>query len=106
MKRFLITVFTNWVGEENEFAAYAENDKELDSIASERAYLNFSDFGGFDAVLDDMFPEVVDGDYTEEQIIDARDREGDYYSYTINEWDESRPEEEWSCMNKFRLNKK
>lgn len=95
MKRFVIEVSTNWCGEDNKYGAYAENEDELYEIADELAYENFSDFGGFDAVLEDMYPNVEEENYTEEMIDDAMLVENEYYSSFVYEWDESNPEEEW-----------
>ena len=60
MKRFLLEVSTNWCGEDNTYSAYAETEQELVDILSEKAYENFSDFGGFDMILEELFPEVED----------------------------------------------
>jgi len=93
-KRFLIHVYTNWCGEDNDFSAIVKDESELDSIAQEAAYNNFSDFNGIEGILEEMFPS--EEDYTDEQRDEAAEFEGDYYSYNIEEWDESRNEEEWA----------
>jgi hypothetical protein len=95
MKRFLITVYTNWCGEDNTYAAWAESefDNDLEMTAVDLAYNNFCEFGGSDAILHDLFPETTE--YTEEQYDEAANCETEYYGHTIEEWDELRPEEEW-----------
>ena len=95
MKRFLINVYTNWCGEDNDFSAIANDESELRNIASNLAYDNFTSFTGFEGILEELFPEVEEGEYTEEQTDEAIDSESEYYGYTIEEWDETRPEEEW-----------
>ena len=95
MKRWLINVETNWCGMDNTYSAYAEFEENLYEIAQQLAYENFESFGGFDLILEELFPEVEDGEYTEEMQEAAGEIEGDYYGYYIQSWDESRPEEEW-----------
>ena len=95
MKRWLINVETNWCGMDNTYSAYAEFEENLYEIAQQLAYENFESFGGFDPILEELFPEVEDGEYTEEMQEVAGEIEGDYYDYYIQSWDESRPEEEW-----------
>ena len=96
MKRFLLNVSTNWCGEDNTYAAYAESEDELYDLLDELAYENFSDFGGFEKVLEELFPDVEPGDYTEEMYKEAAEIEGEYYYGSIEEWDETRSEEEWN----------
>jgi len=95
MARFLIHVYTAWCGEEDTFAAIAENDSDpnlLDKMA-ELAYDNFLDGNGVDEMYQEEFPDIDPEDLTDEdkESID----EGNYYGGYIEEWDESRPEEEW-----------
>lgn len=96
MKRFLINVYTSWCGEENDFVAIAESrlSDGLESAAGYAAYENFSGFSGIDAILEEMFPD--EEEYTDEMFDEAAKIEGDYYGYSIEEWDETRDEEEWS----------
>lgn len=94
MKRWLINVSTNWCGEDNTYSAYADTELELEDIVRELAYSNYSDFSGFDAVLSELFPNAEE--YTDEMIDEASEVEGEYYSGNVEEWDESRPEEEWN----------
>lgn len=95
MKRFLINTYTDWCGEELEFSAIAESDSdpELCAKAQEAAYSSFIDFGGLENILESMFP--YDEDYTDEQLEEASKKEDEYYGYIIEEWDETRNEEEW-----------
>lgn len=95
MKRFLLHVNTEWCGEDNTYAAYAKSEDELYDFLEELAHENFSDFGGFEKVLEELFPGVQPGDYTEEMYEKAAEREGEYYYGSIEEWDETRSEEEW-----------
>lgn len=93
MKRFLINVYTNWCGEDQTFCAYANDDSELDDIANNLSYENFSSFSGLEGILEELFPDVEE--YTDEMYDTAARIEGEYYGHNIEEWDESRDEEEW-----------
>ena len=95
MKKFLINVYTSWCGEDNTYSAIADNDSQLLDKAQDLAYNNFIDFGGFEAVLNELFPVVVNEEYSDEKRDEAADNELDYYAFTIEEWDETRPKEEW-----------
>lgn len=98
MKRFLINVFTNWCGEEQDYAAYAEDEFEIEPVAAEASYENFNNYPGtgFEAVLEELFDTTHEEDLTEEQLNEAYDVEGNYYGHSIQEWDETRDEEEWN----------
>ena len=98
MKRFLINCTTNWCGEEETFSAFAEEESDLYSIAQELAYDNFNNYPGtgHDGILEDLFPEVEDYEYDDDMHEAAAAVEEHYYSYTIEEWDEERDEEEWN----------
>ena len=96
MKRFLLNVGTEWCGENNTYAAYAESKDELYDLLDELAYENFSSFGGFEKVLEQLYPNVKEGEYTEEMYNEAADVEPEYYHGYIEEWDETRSEEEWN----------
>jgi hypothetical protein len=98
MKRFLINVYTNWCGEEQDFAAYAKDAFEIELIAAEASYENFDNYPGtgFGAVLEELFDTTDSEDLTEEELNEAYKAEGDYYGYSITEWDETRDEEEWN----------
>lgn len=94
MKRWLIICDTNWCGTETIYSAYANTEEELEDTAEQLAWDNFNDYGGgFESVLEELFPN--EDEYTEEMENEAMDREYEFYSVIIQEWDESRPEEEW-----------
>lgn len=97
MNRYLIQVDTNWCGEEQTFAAYANDKSELESTAQEVAYENFNSYPGtgFDGLLSDLFPDVEDEEYTDDMIDEAGALESEYYGFSIEPWDESRDETEW-----------
>lgn len=99
MKRFLIKCTTEWCEEDQTFSAIAEDEDELQSIAQEFAYENFNSYPqtGSGAILEELFPDVEDGEYTDEQIEEAAEHESEYYGFNIEEWewDEKRDEEEW-----------
>ena len=96
MKRFLLNVSTEWCGEENTYAAYAKSEDELYELLDELAYENFLEFGGSDKVLKELFPDVEPEDYTDEMYEEAAKIGGEYYYGNIEEWDETRSEEEWN----------
>ena len=92
MKRWLITCDTSWCGTETIYSAIANTQEELIDIAEELSYENFNDLGGgFDSVLEELFPD--EEEYTEEMENEAMDKEHEFYSVVISEWD--LPEEEW-----------
>lgn len=92
MKRWLITCDTSWCGTETIYSAIANTQEELIDIAEELSYENFNDLGGgFNSVLEELFPD--EEEYTEEMENEAMDKEHEFYSVVISEWD--LPEEEW-----------
>lgn len=92
MKRWLITCDTSWCGTETIYSAIANTQEELIDIAEELSYENFNDLGGgFNSVLEELFPD--EEEYTEEMENEAMDKEHEFYSVVINEW--NLPEEEW-----------
>jgi hypothetical protein len=95
MSRFLIHITTAWCEEENIFAAIAENDGDpkLLNKLDELAYDNFLNGDGINEMYQKEFPDIDLEDLTGEykESID----ESNYYGGYIEEWDESRPEEEW-----------
>ena len=96
MKRFLLNVSTEWCGEENTYAAYAKSEDELYELLDELAYENFLEFGGIEKVLEQLYPNVEEGEYTDEMYEEAAKIGGEYYFGNIEEWDETRSEEEWN----------
>ena len=96
MKRFLLNVSTEWCGEENTYAAYAKSEDELYELLDELAYENFLEFGGLENILKELFPDVEPEDYTDEMYEEAAKIGGEYYYGNIEEWDETRSEEEWN----------
>lgn len=89
MKKFIIKVTTNWCGMDQEYAAIAEDEKDLDDTAAELAYNNFADFDLLKEVTAELFPDVDDEEFTDDQVDAAIEVEGEYYSYTIEEFDEN-----------------
>ena len=71
MKRFLLNVSTEWCGEENTYAAYAKSEDELYELLDELAYENFLEFGGIEKVLEQLYPNVEEGEYTDEMYEEA-----------------------------------
>ena len=88
MKRFLITVDTNWVGMDNTYKATAENESDLHDVAELAAYENFQSFGCDGYVMEELFPEF-EGEYTDEMWDKYNEVEGEYYGYYIREFEGS-----------------
>ena len=92
MKRWLITCDTSWCGTETIYSAIANTQEELIDIAENLSYENFNDLGGgFESVLEELFPD--EEEYTEDMENEAMDKEHEFYSVVISEW--NLPEEEW-----------
>lgn len=92
-KKFLIQVTTNWYGMDQTYAAIAEDESDLEKLAEELAFNNFSDFDCMSDILEELFPNVEYGEYSDDQRDEAAGIEGEYYGYTIEEYED--PEEEW-----------
>ena len=90
-KKFTINVYTNWCGESNDFGAIAKSEEELYDTAQSAAFENFQSFSGIEGVLEEMFGS--EEDYTPEQFDEACEVEGEYYGFTIEEFEAD--EEEW-----------
>jgi hypothetical protein len=93
--RFLIHVTTNWCGMDQEYAAIAEQESDLWDLAGQLAYDNFSEFNCLEEVLSELFPEVEDEEYSDEQRDEAAEVEGDYYGWIIEEFERPDEEFEW-----------
>lgn len=85
MARFLIHVTTAWCGMDQDYAAIADCENDLENVAELAAYDNFNDFDCLQQIMED---EGIDEDA-------AIEIEHEYYGYSIEEWDEERPEKEW-----------
>lgn len=90
MKRYLIHVSTAWCGMDNSYAL--ETDLEIDTLLDEIqmiAYENFQSFGCDALVMEELFPDVDTEDYTDEMWDTYNEVEGEYYSFTVNEFEGS-----------------
>lgn len=96
MKKFIITVDTNWCGTEDQFGTEAESAEDLDNLADELAYDNFFESGGYTLVVEDLFPDAEE--YTEEMLEEASEMWHECYSYKIEEFTGS--DEEWKYISK------
>lgn len=93
-KKFLIHTYTNWCGEDIDYTAIADDELQLQNIAQDIAYTNFSDFGGRDKILEDEFPEYEDIYDMPDELCDELDNLCDEaYGYTIEEFEGT--DEEW-----------
>jgi len=95
MKRFLIHITTAWCGMDQDYTAIADSEDDLQNVAQLLAYDNFSDFNCLEQAIEDEYPDVDSDDITEEMKDAVIENKGDYYGFTIEEWDETRPDEEW-----------
>lgn len=90
MNKYILKCHTYWCGENNSFGIITNdiNSPECLSAFDLIAYENFQSFSGFDGVLQDMFPEVEDEEYTDEQEYEATENEESYYGWDIEEYNE------------------
>lgn len=95
MPRFLINCWTAWCGEDETFAAIADYEEQLSDVLDNCAYDNYLEGTGPDGILTEVYPDIDPEDLTDEERDEALENEGGYYGGSIEEWDETRPEEEW-----------
>lgn len=103
MKKFIITVTTNWCGMDDRFRAMANEACELDEIAESLAYENFESYGGPSLMAESQGynPETMseeDWDALYEEVC-----ESDYYDYHIEEFEGT--DEEWEQSGEEIFNK-
>lgn len=95
MKKFIITCDTNWCGTESRFRALAESELDLEDLAEELAYDNYSNFFDAQDILEDLGYDIDDLSEDEiESILDSIN-ESDYYDWKIEECDD---DEEWNSF--------
>lgn len=95
MKKFKIGVSTNWCGMDATHYAYANISEELEEIAQQLAYENFESYGGIQLILEGYFDVDGDGEYSDEDIVEANESEGECYDYFIEEIQPDTDEEEY-----------
>jgi hypothetical protein len=99
IKKYYIKTETYWCGEDKEYVAICDEKyySELEELVASTAYDTFLEFGGPDGVLEEMFgfldDEKIEYDGVEED--EAENCHGDYYFWSIEEFDESHGEWEW-----------
>lgn len=93
MKRFLIHVSTSWCGMDDTFRAMAENDYELDEIANQLAYENFQFYDCENDIAEEFGYDPDDMEDEDWDKLWEQTSEGDYYHYTIEEFEGD--DEEW-----------
>ena len=91
MKRYLIHVDTAWCGMDNSYAIETDSKiEDLQYVAQELAFDNFSSFGCELYVMEELFPEVEnEEDYTDEMWDTYNKVEAEYYYYNIDEFEGS-----------------
>lgn len=94
MKKFIITCDTNWCGTESRFRALAESELDLEDLAEELAFDNYSSFFDAQDILEDLGYDI--DDLSEDEIESILDNisESDYYDWKIEECDD----EEWDSF--------
>ena len=93
MKRFLIEVYTNWCGMDETFRAMAEKESDLDDLASDLAYDNFTSYDCQSYIAEEYGydpEEMEDSDW--DRLWEMAD-EAQYYGFTIEEFEGT--DEEW-----------
>ena len=101
MKRFLITVDTNWVGTQENYTAIVEHESDLYDFADNLAYDNFIESNGFESVLEELFPAAEE--FTQKMEEEAEKVLHEYYNSSVEEWDEEYSDEkDWNLYNLIR----
>lgn len=85
-KRFIITVTTNWRGMDQEYAAVAKDASDLDDIAEELAYDNFSKFDLWNQIAREYSYDPYEMTADDWDELTASVNEQEYYRYCINEF--------------------
>ena len=95
MKKFIITCNTKWCGTENQFRALAESEFDLDYLAENLSFDNYTDYFDAQDILDDLGYDI--DDLSEEEIDTILENldEAEYYWYSIEECEN---EEEWNSF--------
>lgn len=86
MKRFLINVSTYWCGTDDIYRAEAESESDLEEVAAQLAYDNYSSYGlDKDVAEEEGYDpeEMTDKDW---EIMWNHCDEAKYYDYTIEEF--------------------
>lgn len=86
MKRFLITVSTNWCGMDQEYAAMAESEWDLEDIAEQLAYDNFLDYDLWRDIAEDNGYDPDEMTNEEWDDFQMSVDESFYYNHTIDEF--------------------
>lgn len=102
MKRFIIHVETNWCGMWEDFRAVAEKESDLYDTAEDLSYDNYESHGCAEYVAEEQgyeVSEMTDSDWSRlwEDVY-----EGDYYSYSIEEF--TGTDEEWEEFGGYVFN--
>lgn len=94
MKKFLITVGTDWYDEEQSYRIEAESERDIEDLAEEIAYENWEQYGHLEDIAEELGYDVenmtdVDWDYVWDQVY----QNPSWYS-SIDEFEGT--EEEWN----------
>lgn len=84
---------TGWCGMDDTFRAMAENDYELDEIANQLAYENFQFYDCENDIAEEFGYDPDDMEDEDWDKLWEQTSEGDYYHYTIEEFEGD--DEEW-----------
>ena len=95
MKKFIITCDTEWCGTESRFRALAESELELEDLAEELAFDNYSSFFDTQDLLEDLGYDIDDLSEDEIESILNNISEADYYDWKIEECED---DEEWDSF--------
>ena len=81
MNKYIIRTYTNWLGMDLEYGAYAEFESDLEGLAEELAYENFESYDCVSYILDELYPgEESFEDYMYDEAYAAA---GEYLGYSI-----------------------
>ena len=83
MKKYLITVDTNWSGTDRTYRVESETYEEVENLAQTLSYENFYQYDFYE----DIKAELMDDSLSEEELHDLIiSRECEYYFYYIEEF--------------------
>lgn len=94
LTKFIITCDTVWCGTESQFRALAESELELEGLAEELAFDNYSSFIDVQDLIEDLGYDIDDLSEEIESILDSVD-ETNYYDWKIEECTD---DEEWNSF--------
>lgn len=94
MKKFLITVSTDWCGMDNTYRAEAESDLDLSDIANSLAYDNWESYNCIEYIAEELGYDIDEMTDTDWGDIQEQATENPSWYFEIEEFEGT--EEEWN----------